>query len=158
MKFANVITHEGAEPTWCLVIDSPEARDFTNQLINSEFTKYLRNPHASKDLLFPVRSGATMRATMSVQMGERDGMYVNHRGGMCIHPYKVLDTVEADAFPVDNLTVSYSQWQNGTHWYARLNNGVDVEYDGQLKWDTKAEAEAASVKFLAEYRANKAKG
>jgi len=36
----------------------------------------------------------------------------------------------------------------GGHYYVRLENGMDVDWEEQLKWDTREEAEKATKQFL----------
>jgi len=40
----------------------------------------------------------------------------------------------------------YTQWTNGSHWYAKIGN-IDVVINGNQKWGTKWEAEEAVKKF-----------
>ena len=50
--------------------------------------------------------------------------------------------------------VRYMQWNmpdlriKGTHWYAKLGKRDVTDKDGNMKWDTKAEAEAAAKWFI----------
>lgn len=50
--------------------------------------------------------------------------------------------------------VRYMQWNmpdlniKGTHWYAKIGNTDIVDKDGNMKWNTKAEAEKAAEWFI----------
>ncbi len=50
--------------------------------------------------------------------------------------------------------VRYIQWNmpdlniKGTHWYAKLGKRDVVDKDGNMKWNTKAEAEKAAEWFI----------
>ena len=50
--------------------------------------------------------------------------------------------------------VRYMQWNmpdmniKGTHWYAKIGKTDIVDKDGNMKWDTKGEAEKAAEWFI----------
>lgn len=47
--------------------------------------------------------------------------------------------------------VKFIQWENGTHWYAKLG-GIDiVDKEGNQKWNSKAEAERVVKEWLKNY-------
>lgn len=72
----------------------------------------------------------------------------------------VMETIELDglAFPPETQCrledVRYMRWNmpdlqvKGTHWYAKLGNRDVVDKDGNIKWNTKAEAESAARWFV----------
>lgn len=50
--------------------------------------------------------------------------------------------------------VRYMQWNihgnKGTHWYAKIGNLDIKDKDGNMKWDTKPEAENAARWYITE--------
>lgn len=44
--------------------------------------------------------------------------------------------------------VRYIQWDNGTHWYAKVGKFDVVDKDNNQKWDTKEEAREAAKWFI----------
>lgn len=63
----------------------------------------------------------------------------------------ILWEVEAYDFPTSNILpqdCKISQWPNGKHFYARLPDGRDIEWNGQSKWNTLQAAQNAVKAFL----------
>lgn len=73
---------------------------------------------------------------------------------------EIVDELELDAleYPVETQyrleDVRYIKWNmpdlriKGVHWYAKIGNKDIVDEDGNMKWNTKEEAEAAAKKFV----------
>ena len=71
---------------------------------------------------------------------------------------EIAEEVESEkfAYPTkkawDLGDVRYMQWNMlgnvGTHWYAKVGNRDIVDRDGNMKWNTRAEAESAAKYFL----------
>jgi hypothetical protein len=63
--------------------------------------------------------------------------------------YEILESKESDVlrFPDSEKTVRFMQWPGGRHWYAKYGE-EDVKVDGELKWDTKEQAERAAKKWI----------
>ena len=115
---------------------------------------------------------ANEKNAIAIMRGERDGWIAQRTGGMCTKPAKVFETrsveiefprvmddpyhVLMEVWPAipENAEETlkgarYTQWPGGQHWYVRLANGLDVEVDGKMKWDTYDEAVAATKRFIA---------
>lgn len=149
MKFCRVrINKCDNESIWMLHLDSDEARDFAKQLAKSQFDKALKTPNFLERSDAPFLVSAYNKLEFTIDMGRRESWYVNKNGGMCPKVEIIHETREADAFPVDEVYANITQWPNGTHYYARLNNGLDVEWNGQGKWDTFEEAQKAAELFI----------
>ena len=74
-------------------------------------------------------------------------VYINCNGGW-FHANKDVIEIESRVSSKWPTTESprYIQWPNGTHWYCKVGAN-DVEVDGKMKWDTRAEAEIAYEKW-----------
>lgn len=78
--------------------------------------------------------------------------------------FEIAETVETEhfAYPTKNNwcldDVRYMQWNTlgirGTHWYAKIGNRDIVDDNGNMKWDTKQQAEQAAIKFLEKTNSN----
>ena len=72
--------------------------------------------------------------------------------------FEVSETVVKDtlSYPTKKKwgmeDVRYAQWNmlgnRGTHWYAKIGRRDVVDAQGQMKWDTRKEAEEAAAWFL----------
>ena len=62
--------------------------------------------------------------------------------------HKVIETKELEelVYP-DNKKIRYLRWPNGQHWYAKIGD-TDIRVDGEMKWDSREEAEEAVKKYL----------
>lgn len=72
-------------------------------------------------------------------------IYINKNGGFFGHDedVEVLETRDMETFVFPSDDVRITQWPNGTHWYARIGD-VDVrDCIGEMKWDTRKQAERA---------------
>lgn len=76
--------------------------------------------------------------------------------------YEIDETIERETleYPTkrdwETDDVRYMQWNlmdvKGKHWYAKLNNIDVVDKNGNMKWNTKKEAEDAAKWFVEEKR------
>ncbi len=77
-------------------------------------------------------------------------LFINRNGGY--FPYMpdlyIVSTREVDLWTLPDETLRILQWPKGRHYYAKIGN-EDVIVDGKMKWDSYAEAELASKKFVA---------
>lgn len=166
-----------AAPDWYLKIDHNNDA-LVEQLQMKSFAHILwrSTGHVEKmGLLTDIYFRANQENACAIINGERNGWFVQRSGGNCnrlVAEFTVKQVeVEVPRFgslmddPTECLlkawpiaetdpqalidSCSYSQWPNGTHWYARLSNGIDVEWEGKRKWDTRAEAEAVVPAFVA---------
>jgi hypothetical protein len=74
--------------------------------------------------------------------------------GHCCHPLELVKRGFIDghgwpkAKPATALDrVEYFKWQDGNHWYARVD-GRDVVVNGAVKWNTREQAQEAARKFM----------
>lgn len=73
--------------------------------------------------------------------------------------FEIAETVESETFAYPTKKdwttddVRYMQWNmlgnKGTHWYAKIGNRDIVDEFGNMKWNTKPEAEKAAEWFIA---------
>lgn len=72
--------------------------------------------------------------------------------------FEIAETVESEKFAYLTKNnwclddVRYMQWNmlgnRGTHWYAKIGNRDITDKDGNMKWNTKKEAETAAKWFI----------
>lgn len=153
----------GSDPCWYLKIDAVRdakmvletaSEGVINDSARTMQHDMFRSPSPSTratELEIEIKFKALGR--MITGLGDRDGWFLNRNGGMCPSLHNVIKTVKSDFFPdeikkFDIQDVRFSQWRGGTHWYARLPDGTDIEVDGDLKWNSRKEAVAAAKKFL----------
>lgn len=60
---------------------------------------------------------------------------------------KVHESRDIDVWALPKEEPRFIQWPGGEHWYAKIGD-EDIVVDGKQKWDTKAEAEKAAMKYL----------
>jgi len=164
LKFVFAKSHALINPDWWLVLDCEEARIYCEKrMFRNTIHKNIRPLLSHKKTcdaaaaVLGVYSKGMGRMIASLAFGERDGWFANRVGGTCPDMHEILETVESDEWPsfVSNeellVTAKFSKWPNGDHWYVRLSDGRDVEWDDECKWGTKAEALIATQKFLGLY-------
>lgn len=67
---------------------------------------------------------------------------------------EIVETKESDELVYPEQTewlmsdVRYMKWSEGVHWYAKISTYDVYDKDGNMKWDTKEEAESAAVWFV----------
>lgn len=67
--------------------------------------------------------------------------------------YKIVEETYSETlvYPVETkptlADVRFIMWDNGKHYYAKIFN-IDIVWEGQQKWNTKAEAESAAKNFI----------
>lgn len=67
---------------------------------------------------------------------------------------KIVETKESDELVYPEQTewlmsdIRYMKWPEGTHWYAKISTYDVRDKDGNMKWNTKEEAESAAVWFV----------
>lgn len=77
-------------------------------------------------------------------------LYIQKTCGYFFHDDYIKITAEKKVNDIvwpEGGEVRYMKWPNGKHWYAKIGD-LDVKVDGQMKWDTKQEAEEAVKKFV----------
>jgi len=81
---------------------------------------------------------------------ESGRLFINSVGGYFGFSDMLLitDTKEIGVWALPEEKLRIISWPNGEHFYAKVGN-MDVVIDGKQKWDTKAEAQAAGERFLA---------
>lgn len=88
-------------------------------------------------------------------LDEGNTLYINPNGSWCCDfpetpIYDIIDIAESEEliFPdVIFSNVRYIQWNNGFHWYAKVNT-LDIVVDGEQKWNSKEEAEEAVKRYF----------
>jgi len=165
MKFVFAKSHPLVEPDWWMVLDSEASRtQAEDRMMRSTAREHLEplvchDMRGSSKATLPalrldIISKAMAQHTMAMAFGQRDGWYANRMGGCCPSMHQIFKTVESSRWPSTKSneelfnTASFSKWTGGKHWFVRLIDGTDVEWDGQLKWDTREEAEQATRQFL----------
>lgn len=131
------------------VTDFDEARKYVAGKAHANVLAYLAEMKGI-DLLTALSElqGRVGRA-MSMVLDAEGRLFVNSLGGYFQYSdgMTVSDTKNIDVWALPEEKVRIIQWPDGKHYYAKIGN-EDIEFDGKQKWDTKAEAEIASKKFL----------
>jgi len=147
MKFVKGSPIRGFNNThWYLHLKGNEARDFVWRLLQDNAVKFLADPHATNDYASGLAAKASTQLAERVLLGERDGYYVNQKGGMCPELYGICHTKDTDNFP-GTPKLKVSRWQKGTHFYAKVNGLDVVDTKGRYKWGTEADAKRAAKRF-----------
>ena len=131
---------------WYLHLLGDKARVFVADLLNANATAFMTDPHAKSDYATHLAATASATLATGVLLGERDGYYVNPKGGMTPELYGVTQTINAANFP-GTARVKVSVWPRGTHFYARIDNVDVVGARGRYKWNTAAAARQAAKRF-----------
>jgi hypothetical protein len=79
-------------------------------------------------------------------------IYINKNGGFFAHSEDivVLEEFISDNYLFPEYTekdIKVKQWTDGTHWYAYVGD-IQVEIDGENKWDTEERAKSRAGSFL----------
>lgn len=157
MKFVHGKSHPLVEPDWFMLLCSDSlshpSAEKTLELVEHNSSGPMQQELEHSIAAYAIRAKALI--AMPDVLPSRNGWYVNRVGGMCPHLYDIDKEVESDDFPplecdaIEMLkNTKFSMWPGGSHWYARLPDGRDVEIDGQSKWDSKEQSVSATKKFL----------
>ncbi len=157
--------HEGAKPDWFLHIDVLRDVEFSLQLVTDNVIRHVAgqiqhdilccSDDAKWDRVFATDKYLSATLLLVKGFAGRHGWFQNRCGGMCPNLHRIIKRKPSEDFPpllrkkITVKDIKFSQWANGTHWYARLPDGTDVEWEGQSKWSTHKAATIAAKKFLA---------
>ena len=163
---------------WYLLIDRDNApvvemmqmRGFANWMASDKFGR--TTSESEKDAICRSYFSANEKNSIAHINGKLLGCICQKTGGYCTRLAMtfatkvvefelpsdpndaVIDLWKAWPFMPERLAdlekhCTYSQFEGGTHWYARLPSGEDVEVDGRSKWDTKSQATSAVRAYIA---------
>jgi len=163
MKFVLGKPHVGAESDWYVLINE-DSSDLVVELMQGSCKQRTERiaVHDLKSKSPSIRGtswrvmGAYTKAAVEAPdiISRRFGWYANRNGGMCPDLLEIEQEVDAKKWPVKMTpqelydTVKISKWFGGKHYYAKLADGREVEWNGLRKWSTVKRAEEATRKFL----------
>lgn len=61
------------------------------------------------------------------------------------------DTLEYPSYKPTFDNVKFIQWPDGKHWYAKIGHEDIVDKDGNQKWESRTDAEAAAYWYIKKY-------
>ncbi len=145
MKFVLGTPIENGENSWYLVLSGARARQHVSDLLHNIARSMLHSPHFNETLAKIIKT--TQHLAFQIEFHkEREGWFVNRKGGMCDSLVHIEEERESDEWPGEHK-IQISKWPGGTHYFA-LVDGIDVEIDGKYKWNSVKQAEKAVEKFL----------
>lgn len=157
-KYVYAQSHPNAAWAWWQRIETELDSKLAAERRLRSVTKLVRDPHLYSDRpeaefhrQVTTRLFATVARDSACGTPDRIGWFANRVGGMCPTMHAIASEIEASSFPEDvddERGFTASKWPNGTHWYARLRDGTEVEINGRTKWSSREKAEAAAQKFI----------
>lgn len=150
MQFVLARPHEHSTADWYLLLDEDSidyAIEYFGQMKSFMLRKY-DDPTATS-----VNARLITEYPLIIQ--ERLGWYMNRMCGTCDKLHTIEFTKHADKFPPTPMSdqklfesVILTGYPNGSHCYAKLVDGRDVEVGGLSKFDSEDEARIATAEFL----------
>ena len=150
MKFVFGKAHKLVEASWNLLIDDT-SRELAGILIQSSFERIISDPYIkaeSASTYCGIMMIASSKVQISLDLGERDGWYININGGCCQNLFSIEKEIELDHFPEKEDRIKVSKWPNGKHWYATVDFESVTDELGRNKWNTQGEAFKEAEKFF----------